>query len=131
MNTTFHNQDLADRMAAYGAHTDGTVVDHRYHEQVEADRDYTLSELQAAGGRVTRVRLLSEFIPGRGRCVDISYVHGSIGDRIVRINTSSSPEFSLIPMNKIKGVFIEWAKAEGVFAKGLGLLDEANWSVLR
>ena len=25
----------------------------------------------------------------------------------------------------------EWAKEEGVYAKGLGLLDENNWAVLR
>ena len=31
----------------------------------------------------------------------------------------------------LRADFIEWAKAEGVFAKGIGLLDGGNWSVLR
>ena len=130
MTTTFHNQDLADRMAAYGAHTDGTVVDQSYHREVDYTDILPLSEVQARGGRITRVRLLSEFIPGRGRVVDVSYIHATLKDGTmvpVRIDFDGF----LIPMNQVKGRFIEWAKEQGVFAKGLGLLDEGNWSVLR
>src|SRR5699024_11967183 len=33
-------------------------------------------------------------------------------------------------MGSVKGELIAWAKSEVVLAKGLGLLDEANWSAL-
>lgn len=127
-------------------------VDNTYHDQVE-NVDMTLREVQAAGGTITRVRLLAEM--GRR---DISYIHATLpgsrrgcaghqladggpspvcGEcntktrgRIVRVNLNQCPGTTLIPANRVKSTFIEWAKAEGVYAKGLGLLDEANWSVL-
>lgn len=147
-------QDFADRAATYGVHTDGEVVGHEYHEGVDYADRMTLAELSAAGGRISRVRILQE----RGLC-DISYIHGVIelpcptckGSRAyaggmgcstcqsrrtfyktVPVNVGQMPTGShLLPRRSLKGAFIEWAKEERVFAKGLGLLDESNWSVLR
>ncbi len=82
-----------------------------------------LSELAAAGGRITRVRWLQE-----GGRSDLSYVHGELRDGTpVRIEGAL---VSFLVRSRM-GALIEWAKAEGVYAKPLGLLDQANWSVLR
>lgn len=92
-----------------------------------AARTITLSELQSEGGKVTRVRILTERTE-RGTLADVSYVHGEIHG--VRFNVQLALDL-LVPMNRLKGSLIDWAKREGVYAKGLGLLDDANWSILR
>lgn len=100
-------------------------VGSEYHDQVESTT-LSLAEVAAQGGKITRVRLLAE--AGRR---DISYIHATLRDgRIVRVSLSECPGTTLIPAHKVKSTFIEWAKAERVFAKGLGLLDDGNWSVL-
>lgn len=110
-----------DRAAArqyYGVRETQPIVD-----GYNFDREtISLRELADGKGRVTRVRILKE-----GPYCDISYIHGQLGDGTdVRINVQvgSGRYFGL------KGEFIAWAKEEGVYAKGLGLLDEGNWSVL-
>lgn len=100
-----------------------------YHDEVDYKNDLTLSQLAAAGGRITRVRFLTDFMWGQ-RVADISYVHGTTPDGVIHSIKVTAPQWSLIPQHKIKGALIDWAKAEGVFAKGLGLLDEGNWSIL-
>jgi hypothetical protein len=63
-----------------------------------------------------------------GTIADFSYVHGTLPDgRVVGI-TITAPEAYLIPWRRVKSVIVEWAKQEGVSAKSLGLLNEANWS---
>lgn len=117
-----------DRLAReYGVQESGLAVGHEYHSSVEGGHDHTLAEVKAAGGRISRVRLLKEY----GRC-DISYIHATLpGDRVVRVSLSSMPTGSTcLWMREVKGAFIAWANEEGVSAKGLGLLDEGNWSVL-
>lgn len=102
-----------------------------YHETVDYQNDLTLSQLQAAGGKITRVRFLTDYIPQLGgRVADISYVHGETPDGVIHSIKVTAPQWSLIPQYKIKGALIEWAKEEKVYAKGLGLLDEGNWSIL-
>jgi len=88
----------------------------------------SLAELAKRGGKVTRVRMLTEWTPATGRVADISYIHGEIeGVRYdLRLDIGN-----LIPLNKVKGELIEWAKRQGVFAKGVGLLDSGLWSSLR
>lgn len=88
-----------------------------------------LNELVHRGGRVTRVRWLTEFIPGRGKCADLSYVHGELPDG-THVSLTHLPAAFLVPMRERKGALIEWAQEEGVFAKGCGLLDSSNESVL-
>lgn len=153
-NTT-EAQSIVDRMVAYGVQAEGEVVGLEYHQGVEGGHDWTLKEIEQAGGRISRVRLLQEM----GR-VDISYIHATIPggrrgcaghqmadggpspmcsecnaktkDRVVRVSLSSMPTGSTcLWRREVKGAFIAWAKEERVFAKGLGLLDEGNWSVLR
>jgi len=89
----------------------------------------TLAELQARGGRVSRLRFLTE--PGYPY-VDISYVHGVLPNgRNVHINVTDSPR-----LRKGRGSepfmadMIEWAKGEGVFGKKIGMLDRGVWSIL-
>jgi hypothetical protein len=113
----------------YGAHeTNGLLDGHAYHEAVDYTVQYTLKDVAEAGGHVTRVRLLTEVWPGHGRVADVSYIHATLGNGKtvpVRVDVDNCT-----PLRQLKGKLIEWAKREGVFAKGLGLLDEGNWSVL-
>lgn len=116
----------------YGAtETNGLVNGTEYHASVDYTQAYSLADVQAEGGRISRVRLLTEWHgPSTGRVADVSYIHAELpGGKIVPVRVSG--ECFLIPMNKIKAEFIAWAKREGVYAKGIGLLDEGNWSVLR
>jgi hypothetical protein len=93
-------------------------------------RDVTLRELAAAGGRITRVRLLTEVRPGYGRIADVSYVHGIVlaGDDSYAVRVTDYPATNLL--KDVGGDFIAWGKGSGVFAKAVGLLDRTLWSVL-
>lgn len=120
--------DLArqDRLARdYGVQESGMPVGHEYHSQVQDE--LTLGEVAARKGRVTRVRVLTERVFG-SYLFDTSYVHATLPDgTIVRVRVEVE---NLIPRNRYKGALIDWAKREGVYAKGIGLLDEGNWSIL-
>lgn len=75
--------------------------------------------------RITRLRLLTE--PGYPY-FDISYVYGVLKDgRHCRIDGAPMH----LGRRTIKRDLIAWAKEEGAYAKGLGLLDDSNWSILR
>lgn len=127
--TTNAAQDLVNKLTAYGVRCDGEVVTHEYHEQVSYDNQMTLGELVAKGGRVTRVRILTDNWGGQ-KMADISYIHGTLpSGQIVPlyVQAGSGP---LWGPKGLKAQFITWAKEEGVYAKGCGLLDESNWSVL-
>lgn len=118
--------DLYTKLDNYGVRYSGEQVDHRYHEAVSKDEPITLSELNERGGRVSRVRLLGEY----GR-YDVSYIHGILPDKtVIRLRLDGLDNCSLIPRRQIKGEFIRWAKNQGVYAKGLGLLDDGNWSMM-
>lgn len=88
----------------------------------------SLSELVAAGGHITRVRWLKEYIPTRGQVVDLSYVHGVLPDG-THVSLTGLPSAFLVPVRDRKGSLIRWAQEEGVFAKGCGLLDSSVESV--
>jgi hypothetical protein len=117
----------------YDTATGQPSVTAEYHEQVDHSRTYTLRELRNANGRITRVRVLADVWPGRGLIGDISYIHGTLPNgTVVPVNLAHMPSSGVgILVRELKKEFIEWGKAEGVFAKGLGLLDSGNWSVLR
>lgn len=75
--------------------------------------------------RIVRLRLLTD--PG---CpfFDISYVYGVLKDGThVRIDGAPSS----LGRKTLKRDLIAWAREEGAYAKGLGLLDDSNWSILR
>jgi hypothetical protein len=121
-------QSVVDRMHAYGVQASGEVVTQEYHAGVDYADEMTLGELVRQGGKVTRVRLLTEVWPGRGRMADISYIHGTLpSGKVVPLRLGV---YGGTLLRSLKGEFIAWAKEEGVYAKGCGLLDEGNWSIL-
>lgn len=119
-------QTVVNRMEAYGVQHDGEVVTQEYHQGVSYDNQMSLAEVAKRGGRITRVRILKE----GGRC-DISYIHATLADGTTVPLYLDMPSSGVgLWFREVKGEFIAWAKEQGVFAKGLGLLDESNWAVL-
>lgn len=113
----------------YGVQEDNGLIDpDAYHKSRENSEFMSLAGLAAKGGRVTRLRLLTEKGPGY-RLWDVSYCHGELPDG-TPVHVHGGPLGIAGHKGMVKGELIAWAKSEGVFAKGLGLLDEANWSVL-
>lgn len=112
----------------YGAdETNGLVDGAAYHANVDYSRLWSLKEVSDAGGKISRVRLLTENIGGVRRC-DVSYIHATLPDGAT-VNVSNGID-NLTPYRNIKGEMIDWAKREGVYAKGIDLLNTGNWSVL-
>jgi hypothetical protein len=88
-----------------------------------------LAELVAKGGKVTRVRFLTEKRMGV-RYADLSYVHGVLPDG-TPVRLEGIPAIFVARWkDEVLKELIEWAKSERVFAKGIGLLDQGNWSVM-
>lgn len=75
--------------------------------------------------RVVRLRLLTE--PGYPY-FDISYVYGVLKDG-THCRIEGGPMH--LGRKTLKRDLIAWAREEGAYAKGLGLLDDNNWSILR
>lgn len=113
----------------YGAReTNGLVNGTEYHQQVDYGNRMTLKQVQDAGGKITRLRVLEDYVPMAGRFCDISYCHATLPDgTVVDVQVGVG---GMVPKQKFMGVLIDWAKSEGVFAKGIGLLDKGNWSTL-
>lgn len=115
------SMDLAVR---YGVNETNPIwASEATHENVDYDEHVRLGDKRLA--RIVRLRLLTE--PGYPY-FDISYCYGQLKDgRYVRISGA--------PLNlgrkTLKRDLIDWAKSEGAYAKGLGLLDDNNWSILR
>ena len=107
-----------------GGLTDGAA----YHGEVDHSRSMSLAQVAEAGGRISRLRLLSEIMPGVGRIADVSYIHATLPDGAV-VPVKGCAVY-LTPLRHMKGALIRWAKEEGVYAKALGLLDESNWSIV-
>lgn len=106
----------------------GLINGANYHETVDHSRTYSLSEIQALKGKISRIRFLTEVMPGRGRVCDVSYIHATLPDgKIVPVQSLLD---NLIPRYRLKSHLIDWAKRERVYAIGVGLLDESNWSIL-
>lgn len=127
MNTNTSTQTLAER---YGVNeTNGLdIVGYDYHDQVSYEDQMTLAQVAAAGGKITRLRILGGG-PSDGFYADISYCHATLPNgKIVPVYGDYPMCFQL---RRLKGELIEWAKQHKVYAKGLGLLDENNWSVLK
>lgn len=104
--------------------TNGLLDGFAYHGGIDYSEPHTLRMVADAQGRITRVRILAE-----GMYCDISYIIATLGDGRqvpVQVEVANCSKF-----RELKKEFIAWAKNEGVYAKGLGLLDEGNWSILR
>lgn len=127
---TVEAQKVVDRMHAYGVQATGEVVTQEYHSQVDYADQMTLGDLVRAGGKVTRVRILTGNWGGI-KMADISYIHGTLpSGKIVPLYVDVHTT-TLWGKQGVKAQFIEWAKRERVFAKGCGLLDEqGTWAVL-
>lgn len=94
----------------------GLVDGLSYHE---ARRGAKTVPWTAKGLKVTRFRLLSD--PGFPMW-DVSYCHGELNGKPVDV---SLPFFQL-PKYGWKKAIVEHAKRDGVFAKGLGILDNIS-----
>ena len=96
----------------------------RYHAGVDHSTTYTPKGVLALGGRVTRLRLLTD--PGFP-FLDVSYCHATLADGTV---VPVELPFDQIPRVRAIPFIVEQAKREGFNARDLGLLDRSNWSVL-
>ena len=130
-------EDLMDTYAKLDTY--GVSYEGEQGAYVDTEESLTLSELASIpSGRIVRVRWIGgDYIPGRGRCYDLSYVHGEYDvvvegrfKKTVRVRLEQTPAAFLIPRHQRKGAMIDWARSEGVYAKKLGLLDDGNWSTL-
>lgn len=120
------SQTIAEK---YGVdETNGLQDGHEYHKSVDYAEQMTLAEVAAAGGKITRLRILGGGTSD-GFYADISYVHATLPNGTIVPLYADYP--MCFPIRQIKGKLIEWAKEHKVYAKGLGLLDESNWSILR
>lgn len=109
----------------YGASITGEIVGPDYHATVDKSRGWTFQDIQQAGGRISRLRLLSD--PGFPFW-DVSYCHATLPDgRIVRVETT----FFQLPKRNTLRAIVEDAKREGYNAKRIGLLDRGNWATLQ
>lgn len=123
--------EIVDFRSKYGAtESNGLVNGHDYHAQVDYSPSawYSLKDVEEAGGKITRLRILTERVPMAGMFYDVSYVNATLPDgKIVAVDC---PLSNMMPRKDFMGALIDWAKAQGVYAKGIGLLDKGNWSVL-
>jgi hypothetical protein len=100
----------------YGAiETNGLEDGIAYHHQ---PRNRTVDWAEP-GLKVTRLRLLSD--PGLPFW-DVSYCHGEINGEQVRV----ALPFSQLPKRGMRKAIVEQAIRDGVFAKGLGILDNVS-----
>lgn len=114
-----------DRAARYGVQeTNPLGLSSHTHETV----NWELGDIQLSDPRlisINRLRLLTE--PGYPY-YDVSYCYGTLADGThVRVDIGTTH----LGRRTIKSELIQLAKDAGRFAKGMGLLDEANWSILR
>jgi hypothetical protein len=125
--TTYHN---AERAASYGVRETNPLGDEGHNWENFEDDAITLAELQARGGRISRLRFLTE---SGYPYMDVSYVQGVLPNgRNVSINIQG--DCSRIRKGRGSEPYmsdlIAWAQDEGVFGKGIGMLDRGVWSIL-
>lgn len=112
--------NTVDYRNIYGTtETNGLVDGPAYHEIERESVDWT-----EPGLKITRLRLLTDV-----DCpfYDVSYCHGVLDGKPVVVLLP----FHQVPVRFATAYLIAQAKEAGVFAKGLGILDKANWSILR
>ncbi len=128
--TTYNTHE---RMTSqYGVQESNPLGDQGHNWDNFEDGAITLRELQDRGGRISRLRFLTD--PGFPY-LDISYVHGVLPNgRNVRINVQGGC-FGTIRKGRNSEPqmrdLIAWAKEEGVYGKGIGMLDQGVWSILK
>lgn len=74
--------------------------------------------------KITRLRMLTE----RGfPFLDVSYCYGELKNGTpVRVNLPVRQ----FPRKNVKAAIIAMCREENVYGKGIGILDESNWSIL-
>lgn len=106
--------DTIDR-SIYGAiETNGLVDGAEYHYGRNPEGESV--EWTEPGLRVTRLRMVTD--PGFPMW-DVSYCHGRLDGRDVDVILP----FSQLPKRGWRRAIVDAAKTDGVFAKGLGILD--------
>ncbi len=127
---TNHQDEIARLSATYGVRTsdtfDGDIA--AYHQ---IDRDlYTLEDLLAEGGKLTRIRLLTE----RGfPFMDISYVYGQLADGTeVRLYDGElDPKHMGLKRRTYRSQIAETIKAAGgTRAQAQQAWDSGNYAIL-
>lgn len=118
--------DLDTIAARYGVQYSGELVGPDYHDQIDHSQgDWSLADVARAKGKITRVRILKD--PGYNAPCDVSYIHATLPDgRIVPVRCPVGHG----RYGDVVTRFLAWARNEKVYAKRLGLLDRANWSVM-
>lgn len=119
--TTNDAFDTIARLASYGVNETNNIALAAYDHTAITD-DIQLGDDRLV--KIDRLRLLTE----RGYpFYDVSYCYGTLRDGShVRVYLGDTR----LPRKGTKGYLIQLAKEAGVYAKGLGLLDEGNWSIL-
>lgn len=102
---------------SYGVHETSPLPD-GYHDEItrKMKRSVYWNE---PGLKVIRLRLLSD--PGFPMW-DVSYCHGLLGDEPVRVRLP----FDQLPKHGMQRHLVEHAKADHVYAKGLGILENIS-----
>lgn len=123
--TNYNDIDRSIRNAqAYGVNeTNPLWMSESTHENVDFTIHCTLGDPRLE--RITRLRLLTE--PGYPY-FDVSYVYGVLKDG-THVRIAGAPMH--LGRKTLKRDLIDWAREEKAYAKGLGLLDDSTWSILR
>lgn len=115
---------MTDLAARYGVREDNNISTAAYdHSSV----DYTVGDVPLSEPelvRIDRIRLLTE----RGYPLfDVSYVYGTLRDgRHVRVDLGNHQ----LPRKGLKRELVRLAQEAGRYAKGMGMLDDGNISIL-
>lgn len=112
-NATYGNLETPNQLGSVKAGQE-------YHSQFnEAPTVYW----DAKGLKITRFRILTD--PGFPAW-DVSYCHGRLNGKPVNVDLP----FAQMPKRGWKRYVVEMAKKDGVYAKGLGILDPINISAI-
>ncbi len=102
---------VLEQRNVYGAIEVNPLPSPDYHKVQRRDVDW-----KTPGLKITRLRLVSD--PGYP-VWDVSYCHGVVNGEPVAVGIP----FSQLPKRGMMGFIVEHARREGVYAKGIGILD--------
>lgn len=117
-------EDIHVKADSYGVRYSGELVGPGYHDTVDRTVTWPVAEFAQVGGRITRLRLLTD--PGFP-FFDVSYCHGTLPSGVI---VPVDLGYSQLPRRGTSRFIVEQAIADGYSAKVLGLLDRGNWSIL-
>lgn len=101
-------------MSSYGVHETNPIAKGYHDVEIKGRVDWSDKGLY-----ITRLRLLSD--PGFPWW-DVSYCHGEINGERYYVNLP----FCQLPKKGMIKEIIYWAKRDGVYAKGIGILDNIS-----